>query len=356
MRAVAKLARGERTDDDGVRLVYWVARTKGRKRAEKALGWMTRDEASLALADLVRLGGIERDTEADRAETVRDLLALWAGHIVEERPDLADRTIEKYLQSGRRLTGLIGGVEVAQLNRGFLEQLRGQMLRTLSPRTVRYDLNRLSTAWRWARSRGLVPARDLVVPKVRVPKAEMYTPTQGEIRAVIREVRKPWRRLALRVMFATGARVGEVSALRRIDIDERNATLQMVGKTGPRLVPVRPGLVRDLLSHAASHTHPLVMGVGYGTFSSGLRVEVHKHCDALGITRFGFHGIRRAAVDALLRSGIDVGTAARLLGHTPAVMLQHYRQATLDDMRDAVMRTRMGLLEDGDVIELRKRR
>jgi site-specific recombinase XerD len=41
------------------------------------------------------------------------------------------------------------------------------------------------------------------------------------------------------------------------------------------------------------------------------------------VKRFTPHGVRRAVVDHLQVSGVDVGTAQELLGHAPEVMLEH---------------------------------
>ncbi len=60
-------------------------------------------------------------------------------------------------------------------------------------------------------------------------------------------------------------------------------------------------------------------------------------------------GLRRAAVDSLLRAGVDVGTACAILGHSPAVMLTRYRRATLDDARKAVLTARLGSVPAGAV-------
>ncbi|MBK9371611.1 MAG: tyrosine-type recombinase/integrase, partial [Deltaproteobacteria bacterium] len=49
-------------------------------------------------------------------------------------------------------------------------------------------------------------------------------------------------------------------------------------------------------------------------------------CARLGQTVFSPHGLRRMIVNRVLRSGMDIKTAAELMGHSPGVMLSHYRR------------------------------
>jgi hypothetical protein len=51
-----------------------------------------------------------------------------------------------------------------------------------------------------------------------------------------------------------------------------------------------------------------------------------------------------------LRAGVDVGTAAAFFGHSPQVMLEHYRRATIDDHRAAVLATRLGAVTECNVV------
>ncbi len=64
------------------------------------------------------------------------------------------------------------------------------------------------------------------------------------------------------------------------------------------------------------------------TGDGGLRSKDPRRAGAVGGLRpFSPHGLRRAAVDAPIRAGIDVGAAASLLGHSARLMLQHHRTA-----------------------------
>ena len=73
-----------------------------------------------------------------------------------------------------------------------------------------------------------------------------------------------------------------------------------------------------------------------------------------GDDRFTPHGFRRMVVGDLARSGVDVKTAAKLMGHTIEVMLCYYHDVTEQDLTDAVLKAKLGVLdvptEKGQVI------
>lgn len=95
----------------------------------------------------------------------------------------------------------------------------------------------------------------------------------------------------------------------------------------------RPGEGRDMLWRDASLT------------PGELRLS--------GVPRFIPRGLRRAAVDAMARAGVDIATAASITGHSPAVMLKHYRTVSSADRRRAVLDAGLGVVSEGKVIPLR---
>ena len=66
-------------------------------------------------------------------------------------------------------------------------------------------------------------------------------------------------------------------------------------------------------------------------------------------------GLRRLAVDTCARAGVDPATAAALLGQSPVVMLQMYRQVSEEDKRRAVAKARLGHFSEGNVVAFPRR-
>ena len=255
------------------------------------------------------------------------------------------------------MIGVIPDVLLERVDLGTLERYRDARLREgTATNTVGVELGVLRMAWRWGRELGACPAREL--PRVRLkvkPVRNRRTPTPGDVAEVV-AVMDGWPRLAVLLLWATGARVGEVASLRWGDIDFDAGVLNLAGKTGARPVPVADHVLDELRAWGPGAAHAGVFGVLARTVAGQLRVRyLPRACRQAEVARFTPHGLRRAAVDALLRAGVDVGTAAALLGHSPKVMLEHYRRATMDDRREAVVRARLGALPAGSVLPLSRR-
>lgn len=342
LRASVKASRGTRKTEEGVAW-YWVARTKGRDPTYRSMGWLTRHQATLELARLVQAGDLDVDEDdGDQLDNMGTVLRAWLYHVENERPDLSPATAKQYRMTVGRLVARIGAVDPARATPATWRQVVTLAARAnRSTQTTALDLRVLGIAWRWARERGFVPDRDIALPKLKVSSPDKYTPTPDEIRRVIGVVERPWTNLFLRVAFATGGRVGEISRIAREDVDRDRGRIRLSGKTGPRWVPVRPDLAAELLLYADPRKDN-VFGVTYNSSTKIVGKLLRAACDACDVPRFTVHGIRRAAADELLRAGVDVATAAAILGHSPAVLLRVYRRPSESDKQRAIRAARLG--------------
>lgn len=263
--------------------------------------------------------------------TLDELLRAYDYHLQHERPDLSAGTLRAYNLRGRQWKKAgAAGIRLDRVNGQVLEHLRGELLRLWSPRTARTLLEHVGAAWSWARARSYVPDRDVPVPRVSIPKAVRPRATLTEGLAVAEAQEIPWRRVGIMLMTRLGARVGEVAKLKRTSVDLARGTILLDGKTGPRLLPLPPDLAAELGTLLESHTRPEALGVTYNSARVGLDRATRK------VLKAGTHVFRRGAVDRFARSGVDIGTAAAILGHTPEVMLTAYREVTAGDMTKAL--------------------
>lgn len=320
---------------------YWRAIDNHDGRRTLWAGWATRDQAEAATIAAIANPG----REGPRVQTVTDLLQFWGGHLENERPDLSPESVKSYKLSVRRLKARAGTVLVERLHLA-LDALKAALLRGLSERTAAVDLDRLRAAWAWARPKGLVPDRALVVPSIDVPERVRRTPSQDEIGRVFARVNIPWRKLGLRLLRATGMRIGEVATARRDGLDVPRCELTIRGKTGERVVPIPKQLALDLAEHAMSHGRPELLGVTYHAARNGIDKGLRAACVEADVPVFSAHALRRAVVDRMARRGVEVAVAAKMLGHTPDVMWAHYRQVTAEDIHKAAAQAGLEDLDD----------
>lgn len=331
---------------------YWRARRfSGGVEDTPWVGWATRDEVQRTLAGLLASGGLDAPrSDFEDVKTVRDLLECWMASR-EARADLATGTVANYRVKARHVADGLGEARLDRVDVVTLEGYRDRRLRARAAGTsVAAELNVLRIAWAWGREVGVCPARALPKLDVRAkPVRNRTTPTQEAARAVAAHL-DGWTRAVFVLLFATGARIGELANLEWSAVDLSRRTVTLRGKTGPREVPLAAEALAAILAfpHREGRVFPVV--------SRSVRCVFARHlaraCIAVGAPVFTPHGLRRAAVDRFARAGVDVGTAAAFLGHSPSVMLKHYRGVSMDDLRHALAVTRLGALDGGQVVEL----
>lgn len=348
---------------------YWRAR-RFAEGGEQTVwtGWATRPEAEIEVARLV--GGVPMTPSA--STTVGEVMDYWLGAQIK-RTDLRPRSLETMTAAAKSIDREIGMVRAGALTAATLERYRDARLRpglTIVPRkknaegkvergrlpsrtgaapaTVSRELRMLRVAWVWAHEHGFVASP--ILPKTQVRHRDVvdrYTPTPIEVARVLAKLHG-WPALAVRLCFATGARLGEIAGLVRRDIDEEAGVVRVDGKTGKRAIPVAPQVLASVLPLLPTDPDARVLGVEPSSVLTSLRRYLTDACAEAGVRRWTAHALRRLAVDLLYRAGVDVGTAASVMGHTPTVALRHYRRASQDDRSAAVRLARLGVLPDTD--------
>lgn len=318
---------------------YWRAEQYRGATAETVwTGWGTVEEADAAVARLVTG---ESTPGAHDCETVRDLLSLWHGGI-EQRGDLAPATIDGYGAGAVRLRDVIGTVALARVDRATIERYRDQALRMgRTARTVQTDLKLLRLAWRWGRETGHAPERDLPRVSVRAPELVHARVTPESVAATVARLEGA-SRVHLLLLWATGCRVSEIAALRWGDVRETptRTWIAVTGKRRRREVPLPTTAAAVLRAWGVDQDRRPGAYVLARTPASS-RQMFFRHLRAAGAV-WTPQDLRRAAVDTLYATGTDPGTAGRILGHSPAVALRHYRRAAEADLEAAVDRAGMG--------------
>jgi integrase len=366
---------------------YWRA---GRFRggAEETLwtGWATREEAERIVGGMLSTGQKKAAPSAGIA-TVGDLVDYWLG-AQEDRADLRPRSIETMRAACKALVRGLGSVRIERVTTATLEtyrdgrlragdaiaveradQKRGRLPRVqrMAPETVARELRMLGQAWRWAYEGGHVA--NVAPPRVRLnvrPVVDRYTPTLGEVSRVLSRL-SSWPAVAVRLLASTGCRLGEIAGLRWRDVDTERGEIRVSGKTGPRTIPLGRAFLASLPRPLIAIPDALVLGVSPSSALTSLRRYLAEAIGAENEERrkrgespmplWTAHALRRLAVDRLYRAGVDVATAASILGHSPDVALKHYRRASDGDRRAAVDLARLGYLPDAEgaeVIEIGK--
>ncbi len=327
---------------------------KGKRQAVWS-GWGTREEAGHIVT---RLAGGARRVQRGDISTVDDLMDCWIASEIK-------RSISERSKSARKnhakavATSSLQFIALERLYTHHLDAyVQEQRDKGRAQSTIREDLRCLRQAWRWAQGMDAAPGRP--APRIEVAVTDSVysrrTPTTAEVLSVLevlkRPNRTPWVHRVVFLLYATGARRGEIADLTWERVNLVTGALQLDGKTGPRVAVLHPRALREL--HTWPHERNTVHGTGPRSVRSNLNARLKTACDLAGVEQFSPHGLRRLAVDTIYRSGVAPEVAAAMLGHSVQTALRKYRQVSEADMLSAVQAAGMGVVPDGDVLEFKR--
>lgn len=281
-----------------------------------------RDKLDLRMAEL-RGAGV---TTSDAPQTLRQAVEMLQKR-VQADPSLKKKTQESY---GKNFHTLLSG-KVA-LPTGELRRLTPAALRAwwarigseLSPQRANHMLMWVRQAVALARKCGAI-SRDITegLKRVKIPRKRLALLSGEQFRALIAEVRKKRNRhdpheSADWIEFATysGLRPAELAALRWEDINDASGFLSVHGgeqgtkNRTSRPVPILPilaGLLTDMRSRRETR------GIIFKIKSPG--VALRNACKRLGFPHQRLYDLRHTFATMCAKSGVDVPTFSRWLGH-----------------------------------------
>jgi integrase len=305
--------------------------------------------------------------------TIRTLVEEWLRH--SQARGRAPRTIHDAKRSAETVIyPEFGDIKIVDLTTRHLDEWYRKLTtgegrdRALKPTSIRRHHAVLSAAlsqavrWGWLDRN---PVERAQPPKLE--RTELRVPTPDEVRALVAAARKrseQWGML-LTLAVLTGARRGELCALRWSDIEgnrirvahslyragedrgekrtkagrERWVTLapfgvDLIETWRQQCIAISANAEVDLV-HDAFLVSVLPDGsrpINPDTLSS----VVHKLCADLDMPHVHLHSIRHFAATEMLAAGIDPRNAAEILGHAnPSLTLGLYGHATDERQRQA---------------------
>lgn len=144
-------------------------------------------------------------------------------------------------------------------------------------------------------------------------------------------------------LLDTGARATETTMVRLNEIDLRTGSVLIRCGKGGKSRTVFLGkktrkairsYIREAKDYFDSDDSPLFINKsGEGLTYWGLNEIIKRRSSEAGIEKLKLHGFRRAFAVNALRSGMDMETLRRLLGHADYQCLQRYLREVTDDLR-----------------------
>ena len=316
----------------------------GRRRRKSVTFHGTKTAARAELERLRAQAGTHRLASEDPrtfAAAVAALLAL---------ADVEPSTRETYRRTADRHLAALGRLDVAKITPALLDEVYRRIAEQAGPHAaqraavvVRRALD-VAVRYRWVHVNA---GRDAAVPKVK--RRPITPPDVGQVRQLLETAEGRDLAVWLRLAALTGARRGELVALRwsHVDLDGAALTIrqalarlpgELVVKTPksrrPRVIALDPATVAALAEHRRrAVARSLAVGdpldadrylfardhAGRTPWPpDGATRRFRSVAKAAGVTGVRLHDLRHAHATELLTAGVDARTVAGRLGHARA--------------------------------------
>ena len=295
------------------------------------------------------------------SDNFQEILKAFNRHLTSER-DLSAHTVRAYIGDLESLLAHLETLKVDEIAQLELIHLRSWLANQQIKGGARTSLSRRITSIRlftkWAVKNKYL-AKD-VGTTLATPKGHRILPDVLEIdeaktamdslatRATEEQTPLSLRDVAIvEMLYATGARVGELCGLDFNDIDYDRQTIRVLGKGNKeRTIPFgNPALRaltswlkqgRDQIAQSQSGDAVFIGARGKRIDQRTVRTVVYEALSAIeGIERMGPHALRHSAATHLLEGGADLRTVQEILGHASLATTQIYTHVSTERLQKA---------------------
>jgi integrase/recombinase XerD len=233
------------------------------------------------------------------------------------------------------------------LTKGHLEAwVISMRQRGLSPGACNVYIRGINSFLSWLHAEGELPA-PLRLSELAAKPKELTTFTDAHLRAILAFKPRGFCQMRTWVLIClltdTGCRIDELLTLRREDVDMDNLLLTVTGKGSKiRKVPFSHEMRRVLFRFAQALGR---RGIQASTLfctrtGAGLRYrnayrDIKLLCEDLGIQgpRISPHTFRHTFATNFIKSGGDIYTLSRILGHSSVQVTSKYLHLVADDLK-----------------------
>ena len=178
---------------------------------------------------------------------------------------------------------------------------------------------------------------------------------EGELRQLLEAPRRMRDRLIIKLLYETGMRVGELSALTigDVDLESGEVTIQHAkrhheGRKVPIVSSWTKAMLRDYIGTRKNRKDPLFVSNKRGPLSRR-QIErlVHNYGTEIGLDKDKKHPhvLRHTHAVHALKSGIDLRTLQQNLGHSSIEVTAIYLTMDIDDRKEEYTKHRLPGME-----------
>lgn len=268
------------------------------------------------------------DTSLTAANAFEDFKRSREGRIVSTTADTDNYRIERFLKDGKihRLN---------QINEHNVKTHLDQRIKDgLSHLTANHTIRIIKTFLNWAVRVNKLSKNPIAhMDRYKVDQKEPRFLKPEEVKDLLEKAKSLRSYLVIALAVYTGMRQGEIMRLNWKDVDlENNMITVMLSKPGKfRKIPIHKDLGFILKSNGKKS------GLIYDGTVRTIEWELTLIRKEMPKTEhFRFHDLRHTFASLLIKSGVDIYTVSKLLGHGQVTTTQIYTHLYEDHVQDAV--------------------
>ena len=292
--------------------------------------------------------------EIDFNSGSNDLTQCMDSFILDRKAqNLSDGTIRFYQTKMKLLSGFLKECEISHITEITPQIIRDYLIyleeRGHNPGGTHAAYRALKAFLNWWEDEFEPPNWKNPIKKVRAPKVpvEILEPVKSDEAIKLLSVCNTKTLLGLRdcaillTLMDTGVRASELLAMTRKDIDLRSGKIIIRKGKGSKF---RIVFISDKTQQVIKHylkkrddfsQYLWITQSGSQLQYSGLRQIMRRRAKDAGIEPPSLHSFRRYFALQMLRSGVDIFSLQKLMGHSDIQILRRYLQQTEEDIRSA---------------------
>ena len=249
-----------------------------------------------------------------------------------------------------------GYAPLAMTHRDFRRYLGDQDRASYARRTINRRLSAIRSFYAWLAEEGIVDSdTTALIRSPKIPKGLPLTVSRDEMHALLTEtdISTPEGlrdRAIFELMYATGARISEISGLTLASFDPGEKTVRLFGKgQKERIVPLHDEavrmvteylrVVRPTLMRPASGDALFLSSRGNPLSADAIRKRFKKALAEVGAdSNLTPHALRHTFASDLLEGGADMRSVQELLGHESLSTTQVYTHVSIEHLKDTFNR------------------
>lgn len=325
--------------------VYWNNPFTGKR---ESASFETKAEAEKEDSLIKHRLRFERESfRQDEKETYEKALTLEAVYMMYlKEKQFTQRNLANQLSAFRPILRIIGQVKLDKIDTGLLAEVKDAMLQqTPTPATAHRRLTNLRALINWAAEKGYCDMpRFPKMPSIQYKR--FVPPSAEELEAIMRVAPEHIRRVVI-LGAQCGVRVGscELFGLSWQDVNLSQGVLRVHGAMKNINAPWREVPIRETLQPLFKDWQEAdaVIGMDYLIHYNGKPVKSIKKAWSKALADAGIarhirpYDLRHAFATELIAAGADIGTVAKLMGHSsPAMLFKHYQYVLDRQKRSAV--------------------